>query len=501
MSIPNYSLPNATSASLDPEHYRPLYHYTTSKDWMSDPNGMVFYDGEFHLCYQHDRYDHVFGSMSWGHAISTNLLDWKELPRVVEPDSQLGMCFSGCMVVDKNNSAGFGKNALVGLYTSELPKQQQSLFYSIDKGRTFSKYKHNPVIENAEGQSPDFRDPKVFWHEETAQWIMALAGPERIEFWSSPNLLDWQLESWFGENIGAHGGEWECPDLRRFYVDDDPNQQVWVLVVSVNPGGPNGGCGTQYFLGSFEQRDGKMMFVTTQTEIKWLDWGTDNYAGVGWTNLEDSSFAGRVLSIGWMNNWIYAYKTPTSEWRGVMTMIRELKLETFDDDLVLTCRPAHIYDQLVGQELCQSSNIKLNRVTKIGSGLSASRLRIRFACKGASEVGIELSNSLGDVTRIGYERNENIFYIDRTKSGDVDFAEGFKGKHSAIAKKTYEYFELEVFIDRCSIEVFINNAEYAMTELIFPVEPLSSIKPFAEGNASISSFDVREIGAIKKHCD
>ena len=438
MSKPLYASPEGEFATEDSEKYRPVYHYTADRDWLSDPNGMVYYDGEFHLCYQHDDYHNVFGGMSWGHAVSKDLLDWRELPKAIEPDEQLGMCFSGCLVVDKDNTAGLGENTLVGFYTSELPKQQQSMFYSRDGGRTFIKYSKNPVIPNTEGMSSDFRDPKVMWYAPKSLWIMAVAGPERIEFWSSPNLIEWQFESCFGEGMGVHGCEWECPDLRYLPVDRDVNHRTWVLLVSVNPGGPNGGCGTQYFIGDFLEVEGKLTFASEQSDVKWLDWGIDNYAGVGWTNLEDSQYGDRLFTIGWMNNWIYAYKTPTSQWRGVMTMIRELKLENIAGETILTNLPAPFYSELLGPELPNTRRVRLNHASRIGTSLSSCRLQIAFEDIGASDVGIELANDLGQVTRIGYSQANSQFYIDRTKSGNEDFAEGFAGVHIALANREYE---------------------------------------------------------------
>lgn len=496
MSLNKYIVPDVEVVTSGPEKFRPQYHYTAQHDWMSDPNGMVYHNGEFHLCYQHDAYDHVFGAMSWGHAVSKDLLHWQELPKVIEPDEQLGMCFSGCLVVDKDNTSGLGENTLVGFYTSELPKQQQSMFYSRDGGRTFTKYSNNPVIANTEGMSSDFRDPKVMWYAPKSLWVMAVAGPERIEFWSSPNLIDWQFESCFGEGVGVHGCEWECPDLRYMPIDGDSNRRAWVLLVSVNPGGPNGGCGTQYFVGDFLEVDNKLTFTSEQRAVKWVDWGIDNYAGVGWSNLEDSQYGDRLFTIGWMNNWIYAYKTPTSQWRGVMTLIRELKLETIGDTVGLTSQPAPMYKQLLGAELPNVEKIRLNHSSRIGTSLSASRLQLVFDDIEASDVGIELSNDLGQVTRIGYSPADSHFYVDRTKSGNEDFAEGFAGIHFAQTDQQHKTLKIEVFIDRCSVEVFINDGEYTMSELVYPEEPLSVIKPY--GEADLSSVSIRKMNPITR---
>lgn len=497
-SLAHYAPRDLELVNSEPEKYRPAYHYTAHRNWLSDPNGMVYFDGKFHLCYQHDRYDKVFGAMSWGHAVSDDLLHWQELPNAIEPDETLGMCFSGCMVVDKDNTSGLGKDTLVGFYTSELPKQQQSMFYSTDGGRRFIKYERNPVIANTETMSPDFRDPKVMWYEPKSLWVMALAGPERIEFWSSRNLIDWELESFFGAGQGAHEGEWECPDLRCMPIDDNSQELAWVLVVSVNPGGPNGGSGTQYFIGDFGEVGGKLTFSSPQRDVKWLDWGSDNYAGVAWTNTAESQYGDRVFSIGWMNNWTYAYKTPTSQWRGVMTMIRELKLQRFGNDLLLTCRPAPIYEKLHGVELSSAKRILLNQDTHIGEKLAASYLQIEFNSTHTNDVGIELKNTVGQVVRIGYRKSDGVFYVDRRASGNENFAEGFAGTHTATAKHSYDCIKLEIYIDRCSVEVFFNDAEYAMSELIFPEEPLSSIKPYAVGDADLLSIRIREMQKITR---
>lgn len=479
--------------------YRPAYHYTPPRDWLSDPNGMVYAAGVFHLCYQHDRYDAIFENMSWGHAVSHDLLHWQEMSPVVTPDTELGMCFSGCMVVDAKNSAGFGKDALIGFYTSELPKQQQSMIVSVDGGVTFEKYAHNPVIASSETTPPDFRDPKVFWCAPADCWMMSVAGPERIEFWSSHNLTDWQFESQFGADHGVHGVQWECPDLRRMPIDGNPLETCWVLIVSVNPGAPNGGSGTMYFVGDFSAVDGQWQFISNHTEPRWLDWGCDNYAHVGWAGLEDSDFGERVLSIGWMNNWNYATTLPTAPWRGCMTLIRELAVQTFGADLCLTARPAPFYAELMGATLAGSEGALkepvLNRRMDIGAGLATSLIDIHLAELDAKEVGVELSNDDGDLVRIGYLPGTG-FFVDRTAAGEC-FHEQFAGHHIAATAQLYRQIQIEIYLDRCSVEVFFNGGEYSMTELIFPTAPLTHVKPYARGQSELVSAAITEIGAIR----
>ncbi len=339
------------------EKHRPVYHYTPKKNWMNDPNGMVYFEGEYHLCYQHDKYDKVFSDMSWGHAISTDLIHWEEQPKAIVPDKDgLGMIFSGSAVVDKNNCAGFGENALIAFYTNTSPRQQQSMAYSTDKGRTWTKYSGNPVIKNEKGGNipDDFRDPKVMWHKDSEKWIMSLAVKDHIEFWSSHNLKDWTKESEFGQELGAHGGVWECPDLFELPVDGDEKNKKWVLFVSINPGGPNGGSATQYFVGDFKEIDGKMTYVTNQEE-KWIDYGTDNYAGVTWSNIEN-----KAIVIGWMSNWCYAFDVPTCNWRGAMTIPRELELKNLDGEFWVTSKPIEALEKIIGESIASIEEINLN---------------------------------------------------------------------------------------------------------------------------------------------
>lgn len=476
--------------------YRPVYHFTPSRDWLSDPNGLVYVDGTFHLCYQFDQYGAIFENMSWGHAVSSNLLDWHERAPVITPDENLGMCFSGCMVVDKNDTAGFGRGAMIGFYTSELPKQQQSMFVSVDNGQSFRKFPHNPVIASTETTAPDFRDPKVFWCDAADCWMMSVAGPERIEFWSSRNLTQWRFESQFGSGHGVHGVQWECPDLRYMSIGEGGATKQWVLLVSVNPGAPNGGSGTMYFLGDFRNEDGVWRFVSDHVEPKWLDWGCDNYAHVGWSNLQDSDYGDRVLSIGWMNNWNYATALPTAPWRGAMTLIRELRLEEFSEGLVLTARPGEMYGRLHGDELLRhGQSLVFGQPLRIGDALSASRIELEFSSVGAAEVGVEFSSDIGDVVRIGYAPGSG-YFVDRNSSGDV-FHEDFPGRHFAEATSLCTDPHFEIYLDRCSVEAFFGRGEYSISDLIFPRGTLTTVTPYSTGIAEVTRARVTQMRGIK----
>ncbi|HZH37827.1 MAG TPA: glycoside hydrolase family 32 protein, partial [Flavisolibacter sp.] len=311
--------PAETTAYNEP--HRPQIHFTPKTAWMNDPNGMVYHNGTYHLFYQHNPDSTVWGPMHWGHATTKNLVHWQHQPVKLFPDS-LGTIFSGSAVVDVNNTSGFGskgKVPLVAIFTHHNPVmekagrndfQYQSLAFSLDEGKTWTKYTGNPVVKNPGIR--DFRDPKVMWHQGSGKWIMTLATLDRVTFYSSSNLKDWLKESEFGKELGAHGGVWECPDLFPLEYN---GEQVWVLLVSINPGGPNGGSATQYFTGRF---DGKT-FTPLQTDTQWIDYGPDNYAGITWSNTGK-----RKIFLGWMSNWQYAAAVPTQTWRSAMTIPRDL---------------------------------------------------------------------------------------------------------------------------------------------------------------------------------
>lgn len=314
------------------EKYRPQYHFSPESGWMNDPNGLVFYDGEYHLFYQYYPDSTVWGPMHWGHAVSTDLFSWTHLPVALYPDS-LGYIFSGSAVSDIYNTSGFGDGTtppLIAVFTyhnSELERkgnnefQSQGIAWSNDRGRTWKKFQGNPVLPNPGIR--DFRDPKVFRHDASGKWIMILAVHDRVHIYSSPDLKNWSFESEFGESAGSHGGVWECPDLFPLTVTGTSSSK-WVMLVSINPGGPNGGSVTQYFTGEFDGHK----FIPDDIAAKWMDMGTDNYAGVTWSGIPEQD--GRKILIGWMSNWNYATVVPSSLWRSAMTIPRELTLYEMD---------------------------------------------------------------------------------------------------------------------------------------------------------------------------
>jgi fructan beta-fructosidase len=452
------------------EVHRPQFHFTPPSGWMNDPNGMVYYDGEYHLFYQHYPDSTVWGPMHWGHAISRDLIHWEHQPIALHPDS-LGYIFSGSAVVDENNTSGFqtgNEKSLVAIFTYDKKGfETQGIAYSNDKGRTWMKYDKNPVIKNPGEQ--DYRDPKVFWHRETEHWIMSLAVRNRIEFYQSKNLISWEKTGEFGREYGNHGGVWECPDLFPLTVDGT-NETHWVLLVSINPGGPNGGSATQYFIGNF---DGKTF--TTDAEPKqerWVDYGPDNYAGVTWGHAPD----GRKIFLGWMSNWNYANVVPTELWRSAMTLPRELSLKQTAAGLRLASTPSPEINQLRGAKaaITISETVPFN-------GLAELQLAFDLAATTANDFGVEFLNTKNETLRVGYDRTHNRFYIDRTRAGKKEFSDRFAGVHMAARASDNQTLNMHLYLDVASAELFADDGTACMTSTFFPNEDYKSFRLFAEG--------------------
>jgi fructan beta-fructosidase len=437
--------------------YRPRFHYTPAKGWMNDPNGMIFLNGQYHLFFQHYPDGTVWGPMHWGHATSSDLVQWKEQPIALYPDS-IGMIFSGSAVLDKNNTSGLGFGGvapLVAIYTQHnMPGekagrndfQNQSIAYSLDEGKTWTKYAGNPVLKTP--NLKDFRDPKVIWHEPTQKWIMSLAVADHVEFYSAPNLINWTKESEIGKNLFAHGGVWECPDLLSF---NHFGKTVWVLLVSMNPGGPNGGSATQYIVGDFDGHE----FKPYTTDIKWMDYGPDNYAGVTFSNL-----GGRNILIGWMSNWNYANVVPTEKWRSAMTVPRELSLvkqaSNSNEFLLLSTPVKELKNAFV--QIMSKENVIPNRID--------------IKDIKATHFEIILSNTYNEKLIIGYHADKKQFYIDRTNAGVSNFNQGFAAV--AVAPRltlSNDYMDLSILLDKTSIELFADGGRTVMTALFFPTFP------------------------------
>lgn len=447
----------------DDKKFRPAYHFTPPSQWMNDPNGMVYYEGEYHLFYQHYPDSNVWGPMHWGHAVSTDLVKWEHLPIALYPD-ELGYIFSGSAVIDHQNTSGLGTEEtppMIAIYTyhdpigaknNEIDYQTQGIAFSVDKGRTWTKYQQNPVIPNPGIR--DFRDPKVSWMEEFDKWVMILAVKDHVNIYSSPDLKTWTKESEFGQEIGAHGGVWECPDL--FKLTDQNGVEKWVMLLSINPGGPMGGSATQYFIGSF---DGTT-FTADDEVIRWIDHGADNYAGVTWSNIPEDD--GRRLFLGWMSNWQYANIVPTYEWRSAMTVPRELLLRDTERGHEVHSRPAAELAQMEKQTLpLQDSPEIKEQVYLLTMETDPGK---NFECI--------LANDMNEQVTIGYENGT--FSFDRSNSGITDFEKGFGVKHE-VDFSDLSIENVKIYVDRASMEVFINDGERVMTEIIFPNKPLINI--------------------------
>ena len=427
------------------EQYRPLYHHTPAYGWMNDPNGMFFKDGVWHLYFQHNPYGSQWENMTWGHSTSTDLIHWTFQGDPVQPDAW-GSIFSGSSVVDKNNTAGFGENAIVALYTSAGENQTQSMAYSTDNGKTFTKYDGNPIITS---NVPDFRDPHMFWNEDIKKWNMILAAGQQMNIYSSDNLKDWKFESSFGAEYGSHGGVWECPDLMKMKVRGT-DKEKWMLVCNINPGGPSGGSATQYFVGDF---DGHKFTCESKPEVtKWMDYGKDHYATVTFDNAPN----GRHVALAWMSNWQYANQVPTSQYRSANSIPRDLGLFEYKGNTYCSVTP--------------SEEITAARSKKPSKSLSEA-CEMVVNLKG--DATITLSNSKGEKVVMTYKAKDETFSMDRTLSGKTDFSSDFAAITTAPVYGKMN--KLRIFIDKSSIEVFDNDGKMAMTNLVFPTKPYDKV--------------------------
>ena len=421
------------------ERFRPRYHHTPLYGWMNDPNGMFYKDGVWHLYYQYNPYGSQWENMSWGHSTSRDLIHWDAQPLAIESD-WLGAIFSGSAIVDKDHTTGFGRNAVVAMYTSAGAAQTQSIAYSTDGGQTFTKYAGNPVITF---NAPDFRDPKVFWHEPTSKWMVVLAVGQEVQFYSSKNLKEWKYESSFGREYGNHDGVWECPDMLCF-------GEKWVLLLNINPGGPFGGSATQYFVGRFDGHT--FTCEDNPSETKWMDYGKDHYATVTFHNAPE----GRIVALPWMSNWQYANQVPTQQFRSANGLPRDLDIKTIGGETILTCIPSKEVIALRGKKVKQPTE--------------ACEIVIDMK----SSTDIVLSNAKGEQVTMHYDVQKQEFKMDRTKSGDVSFSEAFPCETAAPTFGSIK--QLRLFIDRCSIEAFDAEGKMVMTNLVFPSEPYNTIK-------------------------
>lgn len=449
------------------EQYRPQIHFSPAKNWTNDPNGLVYHAGEYHLFFQYNPYGDTWGHMSWGHAVSKNLIHWEELPVAIQeyPDATTGdstMIFSGTVVIDKNNSAGFGANALVALYTSHVHQnnraqvQHQSIAYSTDKGRTWTSYSKNPVLDI---QRKDFRDPKVFWYEPGQKWVMVLVVPDlyKVQLYSSVNLKEWTLMSEFG-NAGDRRRIWECPDLYQLPVENQQGKTKWVLSLSGSHPSGDAFVGMQYFTGDFDGH----RFTTPDSAARYMDFGKDYYAGIVFNHLD------KKIMFGWVNNWTYGTQIPTSPWRGAFSLPRELSLKEDAGSFELVQRPIDL------ATIRDDTRIDFKNVN------GPVELRVDL---NAANSGIKLVSASGDEVTIGVDTARRLL-IDRTKAGRVDFQKQFASIETSKPLAQLPA-HLHIFIDHSIIEVFANDGEVAMCEQFFFRSTQFAIEPFGKAELKI----------------
>lgn len=442
------------------EKYRPVYHHTPAWGWMNDPNGMFYKDGVWHLYFQYNPYGSQWENMTWGHSTSTDLIHWTFQGAPIEADAW-GTIFSGSAVVDHNNTSGFGKGAVVAMYTSAGENQTQSIAYSNDNGQTFTKYDGNPVLTS---NTPDYRDPHVFWNEDIKRWNMIMAEGQHMDIYSSADLKEWKLESQFGAEYGNHGGVWECPDLMKMKVRGT-DQYKWMLLCNINPGGPFGGSATQYFVGQF---DGHKFTCESAPEVtKWMDYGKDHYATVTFDNAPD----GRRVAMAWMSNWQYANQVPTMQYRSANSVPRDLDLYEYQ-----------------GQTYCgvtPSPELAAARPKKATKTLSEA-CEMVVTLKGNAT--ITLANDKGEQVVMTYDEKSRTFAMDRTKSGQKEFSDDFAAL--TVAPVHGKMSQLRLFIDRSSIEAFDADGKMAMTNLVFPTKPYNKV--LVKGKAKYAVYNLNK---------
>ena len=515
-----------TFDTTNTDYYRPSYHFTPLYGWMNDPNGMVYKDGEYHLYFQYNPYGSKWGNMHWGHAVSRDLIHWEHLDPAIARDP-VGHIFSGSSVVDKKNTAGFGKDAIIAIYTNNSVNHDevQCIAYSNDNGRTFTKYEGNPVLTPFDGLK-DFRDPKVFWYEKDKCWFMIVSADKETRFYKSKNLKKWDYVSAFGKGLGQQPCQYECPDFFQLPVNGDEKNMKWVMTMNINPGCWFGGSATEYFVGDF---DGKNFTCPDANDVKWLDWGKDHYATVTFSNT-----GSRVLAITWMSNWQYANLTPFKQNRGANGLPRELKLyekngkyyiseDVAPEALALRKSTKELGSQTVeGEKAFAGATSGMEGAFEIEADVTADANGI---------AGIELYNNKRERTLIYIDMKEGKVVMDRTESGLTDFGKqsvphdielawdkqrAAEGKQPARIENSINYkndfalatwaplslcqdgkktFHLDIFADKSSIELFVDGGRIAMTNLVFPVAPYENVKLYSQGGkAEFQNMKIHTLG-------
>ena len=512
-----------TFDTTNTDFYRPSYHFTPLYGWMNDPNGMVYKDGEYHLYFQYNPYGSKWGNMHWGHAVSRDLVHWDHLDPAIARDT-MGHIFSGSSVVDKNNTAGYGKNAIIAIYTnnSTAHDEVQCIAYSTDNGRTFTKYEGNPVLRPFDGLK-DFRDPKVFWYEKNKSWYMIVSADKETRFYKSKNLKQWTYVSAFGKGMGQQPCQYECPDFFQLPVNGDKKNMKWVMTMNINPGCIFGGSATEYFVGDF---DGKKFTCPDAQDVKWLDYGKDHYATVTFSNTGD-----RVLAITWMSNWEYANITPFKQNRGANGLPRELKLYEKDgkyyisEDAAPEVKALRKVTHDLGNETVEDTKDMKGAAANM-DGAFEIEADVTPSANGIA--GIEISNNKRERTMIYFNMKNGKVVMDRTESGLTDFGKNSvphdielawdkqreqEGKQPARIENAINYkndfalatwgplnlcegktYHVDIFVDKSSVELFVDGGRIAMTNLVFPVAPYENIKLYTKGGkAEFSNIKVHKL--------
>ncbi|MCF2581222.1 GH32 C-terminal domain-containing protein [Bacteroides caecigallinarum] len=496
------------------DYYRPEYHHTPLYGWMNDANGLVYKDGEYHLYFQYNPYGSKWGNMHWGHSVSKDLVHWQHLDPAIARDT-LGHIFSGSTVIDKNNSAGYGKDAMIAFYTSASDEhgQIQCMAYSNDNGRTYTKYENNPILTPFDGLK-DFRDPKVFWYEPAQKWYMIVSADKNMRFYSSTDLKQWEYLSQFGEGYGVQPNQFECPDFIQLPVDGNKDNMKWVMIVNINPGCPFGGSATEYFIGDFDGKEFKC--DTDKSVTKWLDFGKDHYATVCFSNTGD-----RIIAVPWMSNWQYANVTPIRQYRGANALPRELSLYTKNGEIYMAANVVKETEALrKSTRNIESLSVEGETVIdSITDGLNSGvELEMDIVPGKAQTVGFDIMNAKGEKTKIYLDLKSSRAVMDRTESGLIAFGEKaephFKENHDRRKTESINYindfalgtwaplslcegksYHLNVFVDKCSVELFVDGGRIAMTNLVFPTEVYNSLRFYTEGGkAEVKNLSIHKLG-------
>lgn len=476
------------------ETYRPQYHFTETRNRTSDPNGLVYYQGEYHLFHQQDG--------QWAHAVSTDLVNWKHLPIAI-PWNDAGNAWSGGAVADLNNASGLfpGGSGLIAYYTSFNPdkpngNQKISIAYSSDKGRTWTDYASNPVVQNPGGTDGgwDFRDPKVVWDADHSKWVMVVSGGDHIRFYTSTNLLSWTFASTFGYGSYLHGGVLECPDLFQLPVDGSTSNKKWVLMLSTGAVAATQGSAMEYYVGSF---DGTTFASdNSASTVLRTEKGKDMYAAMTFDGIPAAD--GRRISIGWMSNWDYPFSFPTSPWNGQMSIPRELKLTDISGTGVrMTETPVSDLNAL--RDTANMTSLSNVTVTPSSANPLAALAGTAYEIDAvlelpsgstASEFGFRLREGGNQKTVVGYKPGTSEMFVDRTSAGASGFTADFHPVQSTVLPLENGRVKMHIYVDQSSIEAFGNDGKAVYSDMIFPGSARSGLSFYTTGgNVKIVSLN------------